>query len=277
MLGALIGAGASLASSLLGNKSNEKARANEAAQQREFAQNGIQWKVADAKAAGVHPLYALGANTVSYSPQSVGGSDFGGLAAAGQDIGRAIDSTRSQTQRSDALSSTLAALQVDGLKIDNDIKRADLASKLATIRGQSGPALPNAATTNLYGLDGVGDLTVDGPTLKLQTQRDLSDPRFPGHVPGAGPSTAFVDTGMGGYEPVIPSQLQEAYESDELGSFGWQARNRVLAPLMGSAYAPRFPVLPWQTRYYNWKKFQWEKRDRSDFPNRYYGRFNTRR
>lgn len=29
--------------------------------QKQFAQTGIQWKVADAKKAGIHPVYALGA------------------------------------------------------------------------------------------------------------------------------------------------------------------------------------------------------------------------
>lgn len=36
--------------------------------QKEYAQNGIQWRVADAKKAGLHPLYALGANTPTYTP-----------------------------------------------------------------------------------------------------------------------------------------------------------------------------------------------------------------
>lgn len=39
--------------------------------QREFAQNSIQWRVNDAKAAGIHPLYALGAQGSSYTPQSL--------------------------------------------------------------------------------------------------------------------------------------------------------------------------------------------------------------
>ena len=42
--------------------------AKNAALQREFAQSGIQWKVADAKKAGLHPLAALGAQTASASP-----------------------------------------------------------------------------------------------------------------------------------------------------------------------------------------------------------------
>jgi hypothetical protein len=38
---------------------------------------GIQTRVADAKAAGIHPLYAIGANTYSSSPQMVGDSGAG--------------------------------------------------------------------------------------------------------------------------------------------------------------------------------------------------------
>lgn len=37
--------------------------------QKEFAQRQIQWRTADAKAAGLHPLYALGQASAAYSPQ----------------------------------------------------------------------------------------------------------------------------------------------------------------------------------------------------------------
>lgn len=39
--------------------------------QKEFAQHGVQWRVADAQAAGVHPLYAMGANVSSATPSSI--------------------------------------------------------------------------------------------------------------------------------------------------------------------------------------------------------------
>lgn len=39
--------------------------------QKEFAQNSIQWRVNDAKAAGLHPLYGVGASGTSYSPNAV--------------------------------------------------------------------------------------------------------------------------------------------------------------------------------------------------------------
>ena len=60
----LIGAGQSQASAERLNQLNYE-------HQKEFAQNGIRWKVADAKAAGLHPLAALGASTASYSPSAV--------------------------------------------------------------------------------------------------------------------------------------------------------------------------------------------------------------
>lgn len=52
LLGSLLG----VFGGLFGDKKNRNF-------QREFAQNGISWKVADAKRAGIHPLYALGAST----------------------------------------------------------------------------------------------------------------------------------------------------------------------------------------------------------------------
>lgn len=175
MLGALIGAGASLASSFLGNKSQEKAnKANAAAEQarndqnialqKEFAQSGIQWKVKDAEAAGVHPLFALGAQTTSYSPTSVGGSaqgsDFSGLANAGQNIGRAIDATRSTP--ASALALQLGKIQLEGAQLDNDLKRTQLASAIAT-NMPAHPGLPGLFTR--HSIDGQGDSGSTDPTL----------------------------------------------------------------------------------------------------------------
>jgi hypothetical protein len=39
--------------------------------QREFAQQGIRWKVEDAKAAGLHPLFALGGAGATYTPSAI--------------------------------------------------------------------------------------------------------------------------------------------------------------------------------------------------------------
>lgn len=158
VLGPLIGAAASIAGGLLGNKSQKEAnRAAEAqalrqeALQREFAQSGIQWKVEDAKKAGIHPLYALGAQTTSYSPVSAGGgaSDFSWLGDAGQNIGRAIQSQQSGSDKVAALQLTAANLQNEGLKLDNELKRTQLFSA-ARLAGQPGGS---AGIPSLFGTD----------------------------------------------------------------------------------------------------------------------------
>jgi len=51
MIGPLIAAGAQLASGLMGASSAKSAAKKQYQQQKEFAQNGIQWKVEDAKKA----------------------------------------------------------------------------------------------------------------------------------------------------------------------------------------------------------------------------------
>lgn len=103
--------------------------------QREFAQQGIRWKVADAKAAGIHPLAALGTNTVSFSPVSVG-SDFGSM---GQDISRAVNATRTATERDDAYTAAVKSLDIENKGLQNQL----LASQIRKIN-QTGtpPPLP---------------------------------------------------------------------------------------------------------------------------------------
>ena len=45
---------------------------------KQFAKRGIQWRVHDAKKAGLHPLAALGAQTTSFSPSFVSQSRYEG-------------------------------------------------------------------------------------------------------------------------------------------------------------------------------------------------------
>lgn len=104
------------------DRNNQRAQwNNEYNAQKEFAMNGIRWRVEDAKAAGLHPLAALGAQTMSYSPQAVNPSNYAQtLSSMGQNIGRAIQSKFSKEERE------LANLQVDNARLDNAYKRAQV-------------------------------------------------------------------------------------------------------------------------------------------------------
>lgn len=226
MLPALISAGANILGGILGNKANKEARANEYKQQKEFATQGIRWKVADAKAAGIHPLYAMGANTVSYSPQSVGGPDFSYLGDAGQNIGRAIDATRSNPEKAAALA--LTGTQLEGLKLDNDLKRVQLNSAIALAR-QAGnpPGLPSSSTgPGVAGMPGQGNAPqVDGPFIDNKKTIAPVNPGQTSAEYAQVPEVQWARTKTG-WAPTMPQQLSESYENDWIGGWQWQYRNK---------------------------------------------------
>lgn len=76
ILDAIIGAGASIFSNQQTNAANKK-----------IMQNQVQWRVADAKAAGIHPLAALGANVQPVPSQPLlGDAAIGGLQQAAKEL-----------------------------------------------------------------------------------------------------------------------------------------------------------------------------------------------
>lgn len=104
----------------------------EYARQKEFATHGIRWKVADAKAAGIHPIYAIGANTPTYSPQAAIGTDLG-LSDIGQNIGRAIEAKQTRQERAEAqeIANNIGNATADYYRAaaDNQRAQADLAGQ----------------------------------------------------------------------------------------------------------------------------------------------------
>lgn len=240
MLPALIAAGAQIAGGMLQKNAQEKENARQEAiaqkqyeQQKEFAQSGIQWKVADAQKAGIHPLYALGANTISYTPQSVGGgaSDMAWLGDAGANIGRAIDATRSNPAKAGALEKTVAAIQLEGLRLDNEYKKALIASTMATTRqAGSAPGLPGTSTVPaLVGMPGQGDAPqVEPPSIDLSKKMAPTSPGNPGAEYGAAPEVAWYADDRGRISPQVPQGLSESFEQDKLSYWQWYYRNKIV-------------------------------------------------
>lgn len=54
-----------------GENRPDEVRAQNTADQERFAKNAIQWRVADAKAAGLHPLFGLQGNNATFTPNPV--------------------------------------------------------------------------------------------------------------------------------------------------------------------------------------------------------------
>lgn len=92
---AIIGGGASLIGGMMSNRATRQANEANMDMQYDFARNGISWKVADAKRAGLHPLAALGASTAQAAPSFVAGDLGESVSRAGQQVGDLVARTAS--------------------------------------------------------------------------------------------------------------------------------------------------------------------------------------
>lgn len=202
-IGSVIGAGLNFLSSK-----------NQQEMQKEFAQKGIQWKVNDAKKAGIHPLAALGAQTTTYSPVSVG-SD---LSQVGQDIGRAL---QSKQEPEDKTSNTLQKLQIQRAELENTM----LASQIARYN-QAGqpPPMPSASGGAIAGQ---GD---SGPAfVKREAQEALRvDPNHPGAEPGKVTDVAWSKNPDGSYSLLPSEEAKKRFEDMTLPQWQWSIRNQLV-------------------------------------------------
>lgn len=109
MLGDIISGVGSLVGGMFGD---DDAKANRATQVA-LAKNSVKLRVDDAKRSGVHPLYALGAPTMSFNPVS---SPMGqSIQNATSKIGNAISTTYEKQ---------LQAKNLDNIQADIDLKKA---------------------------------------------------------------------------------------------------------------------------------------------------------
>lgn len=235
LAGAAISAGTSIYAGNQNAKHQSSLRAQELAHQKEFAQNGIQWKVADAKAAGVHPLFALGASTHSYSPMAIGNSPVAeAMASAGQDIGRAVSATASQSGR---MSSAMAALGLERAKLENDLLKTQI---MKTVQ-PTNPPMPSPATR--YLIDGQGDTSAPPGTFIVDKplERTTVDPVNRHSEPGALPDVGFLRTADGSYMPVPSDNAKQRIEDNRLHEIMHFLRNNI-APVAhsGSYFKPPF-------------------------------------
>lgn len=137
--GSLLGAGSSIFGGLLGSNTQERLTRAQIDLQREFAQHGIQWRVADAKAAGIHPAAALGAFPTSYNPIIMEDPLGKSIASAGQDISQAVDRTLNSAQRETIrLNQELIKSQIR----ENDARTGAITSDMMRKNQEPSPGFP---------------------------------------------------------------------------------------------------------------------------------------
>lgn len=247
-----------IAGSLLGQKveqGNQKALIDQQEKlQKQFAKQGIQWRVKDARKAGIHPLYALGAQTASYTPQQVGGSTGGGaLAAMGQDILGSVNRSSSRADR--AFNTQQRAMALERMGLENELLRTQIAS---TASQQASPAIP--APTDRYLIDGQGDTNQSGLVVENPLRRTRSEPGVPSSEPGAIVDYGFVRTPTG-WAPVMGKDTKERYEEDPLGMLTWNLRNRILPRHYGgSMNTPNVPLRGMEHWVWVPELAEWQKR-----------------
>ena len=150
MLGTLISAGSSLLSGLLGSRATKEANKDNAALQKEAAQNQVQWRVADANKAGVSPLAALGMTPISMSPSYVGNDSMASAVGnMGQDIGRAVTAKMGPQER---VTAAMNAIQLENGQLQNDLLRTQ-------IRRLNSPGTPPGIAADTI-VPGQGDVPV---------------------------------------------------------------------------------------------------------------------
>lgn len=214
MWGSVIGAAGGIASSILGGNSQKKANEQnlqlareQIAYQKELHQNQIQWRVNDAKAAGLHPLAALGVSSMSYSPVSGSavGADYSGVGQSLQQMGQDIDRARmagldrEERKKALALQDTQTALALKNQELNNQILEQELLSRRVKLFQQLTPGM-----ASLYGLD--------RKRYAIPGQDDAVMPRVEGTVATGDPRFQFMQQPNGSYSLEPGNDWAQAYE-----------------------------------------------------------------
>ncbi len=161
--------------------------------QREFAQNSIQWRVNDAKKAGIHPVAALGSQGISYNPSYVGGDNFGGSQASvsvstGGDkeideLNKRLLTAQVRHAEAEATSAEMANLpkpqNTGGVLFGASQTKGALTNQTGVGHSASPTSMPGQASVNPYGVAEVNNAVnftknTDG-SLSLMPSQDVQD------------------------------------------------------------------------------------------------------
>lgn len=156
----LISGGLSLSGSIISDLLNKENIEDQLQFQREAQQNSIQWRVADAQKAGIHPLFALGANTPTSFPVAMDSRIGDGMRDMGQSVGGAIARVMdNEAKEKHQMDMALGAAQLE----ESDARKQMYLSEAARNRQQPGNPIPG------LGVQREGKVTV-GPEIEVDGQ-----------------------------------------------------------------------------------------------------------
>lgn len=214
------------------------------AMQKEFAQHGIRWRVKDAKAAGLHPLYAIGANPSQATPITVGTPDFSGGGSDGPDLSKFFQESGQQNSRS-ALT--------DEQKLEQQLRIAELSSRVKKDDAIAAYYDSLAGTERQKQAWGSVPSTPGASTGAVQFKPDevvSADPQNPSLVAGKHPAMTRYNIGGGNIE--LPYSSEGPAESLE---------NPALFPFIAGYNAMRMvPARVWDTIVENNKRSMFNRR-----------------
>lgn len=181
--------------------------------QKEFAQHGLRWKVEDAKAAGLHPLFGIGGTGAAFASNPIHVGD-NHLAQTGQNLARAASTLLDPSERQ-LRQATLEKLRAETQKSFAEASYfASEAARNAQQRQPTTGAGPQAYTTE-FG-------SVVTPVPPSAVGHSLSHEPIAGQAPVIGPPSSSVHPGSG----------SAAFER-----FNWAPGFTVLLPGNGSGDA----------------------------------------
>lgn len=207
--------------------------------QKDLIHNQVSWRVADAKRAGIHPLYAIGGGS-TFSPVMTGGdSSAPYLSEMGQDIGRAVGALQDRRERIMTQKIAMEDAQLARGRADVEFKlgveRASLENQLlaSQLARLNAPGTPPPFP----------DVVNSGATSVVPAQSTASSPANLAREAGSIRDYGFVDVENGGLGVVPSYDIHERMEDNWIQQFGWFLRNQ-LVPFVGGHQPPSVQERP---------------------------------
>lgn len=225
LVGSVLGGIGGILGSNKDSNTTKDINSENAALSREYAQSGIQWRVADAKKAGISAYGALGIPLQSSPTLQVGSTDNASVFSnMGQGIGRAVDAVRTAPERKRA--QILEGLQLERASLENELLR----SQITNVQRASNPALPGHGSGSSPVISGQADsLPSADPFVDVQPAKPTAIvPGNPGREPGLLSDYGFYQRNDGKLGTVMSNDMKQRTEDDLLAEVGWHFRNKLL-------------------------------------------------